>query len=160
MSVCHACATRHIPGERFCRKCGEKSRAFALTWTVGGAFLMLALAALVIAILMRTHVLADPPLPLVALDGAARLWIGGSLALGFIAGGIAIGRVSEGRTILEAACAGALAIALLTWFAERRELVDLAAREGQVTVGVVAVAGVALSALGAWVGEHWQGPQG
>ena len=157
MSICHACGTRHIPGERFCRKCGEKSRAFALTWTIGGAFLMLALAALIIMLLTAAGVLERPTPPLSALDQAGSVWVGGALALGFLLGGLAIGRVSEGRTILEAALAGAIALGLLIWFAQRRCLIDFALQHDQVAVGISVAAGVGLATLGAWLGEHWQG---
>ncbi|HEX59774.1 MAG TPA: hypothetical protein ENF26_06480 [Methanomicrobia archaeon] len=77
--------------------------------------------------------------------------IGGfASVLGYLVGGMLIGRLSAGKTILEAGIAGALTV-LIGAFA--------LLRAGGIPASIVAMAsllGFLIALLGGWLGEKWQ----
>lgn len=155
MSVCHACGVVHVPGERFCRKCGQRSRAFSIVWTVSGAFLMIALAGLALIVLYRGWAAAGAaPTSLHELDSRGKLALAASFAAAFLLGGITVGRASEGRTILEAGIAATIALGMIVGYAALRRF-DLT--ELRLPIIIALPAAFVLALAGAWLGERWQG---
>jgi len=139
MVYCQKCGAENEDTAKFCKKCGAPLVGKEMEETV-----------------------TKPNLPQIDI-----VWVGIGFAimctvgifmslipfgglLGFIIGGIIIGKMSKGVTIVEAGIAGALAAAIFS---------SIASLIIYIPAGVIlytAVIGFFLALVGGWIGEKWQ----
>jgi hypothetical protein len=117
-----------------------RDRSFSLGWTLGGTALM-----------FITNLVGGV---LAGVAGVRSTWALLALAIGcFGAGGFIVGWKSEGRTILEAGLAAALATALTYIYRVMVSGASLNALALLIGAGIPFCAGL----LGGWIGEMVQG---
>lgn len=171
-----ACGVANPWHERFCRACGAplgggasipgasasmvragmkvRRRTVQLRWVLGGAFIMLAVSTVIagaVLVLAAPGVLAGGTVEREDPDAVAGLLValGAGLLASFFIGGLATGRLSKGRTIVEpglAACVAVTALLALGGALERGFAAILC------SAPVLAL----LAMAGGWLGEKWQ----
>ena len=175
--ACVSCGVINPWHERFCRACHAplgggvslpgasssmvragmevKKRGLDVRWVLGGALVMLATAAAVGLVILTVAVpglLARGDVDREDPDAVAGLLVGlaAGLLASFFVGGVAIGRLSKGRTIVEPGLAACLAAAVLL-------LVSGALEHGLAAMLCAAPVLALLAMAGGWLGERWQG---
>ena len=134
-----------------------RRRTLQLRWIVGGALVMLAVSTVVggaILALAAPGVLRGGSIEGEDPEAVAALLValGAGLLASFFIGGVTIGRLSKGRTIVEPGLAACLAAVVLL------------ALGGALDRGVAAILCAApvlalLAMAGGWLGERWQGTE-
>lgn len=174
---CISCGVPNPWHERVCRACGSplgggasipgasasmvrhgmqiRRRTLQLPWVVGGAFVMLAVGTLVggaILAIAAPGVLSQGSVDREDPEAVAGLLValGAGLLASFFIGGVAVGRLSKGRTILEPGLSACLAAGVLL-------LVTGALDNGLAAMLCAAPVLALLAMAGGWLGEKWQG---
>ena len=174
---CLSCGVPNPWHERFCRACGAplgggasipgasasmvragmqvRRRTLKLRWVVGGAFVMLAVGMVVggaILALAAPGVLRQGTVEREDPEAVAGrlVALGAGLLASFFIGGVVIGRLSKGRTIVEPGLAACLAAGVLL-------LVTGALDKGMAAMLCAAPVLALLAMAGGWLGEKWQG---
>jgi hypothetical protein len=131
-----------------------RRRTLSIGWVIGGAFVMMAIGTLVgaaVLALAAPSVLREGNVEREDPEAVAALLIalGAGLLASFFIGGVLVGRLSKGRTIVEPGLAACLASSSL--------LLVTGALEGGFAAALCAAPVLALLAMaGGWLGERWQ----
>jgi hypothetical protein len=131
-----------------------RRRSLQLGWVIGGAFVMMAIGTVIgaaILALAAPRVLAEGNVQAEDADAVAGLLValGAGLLASFFIGGVLVGRLSRGRTIVEpglAACVASSGLLLVTGALDHGFAAALCAAP------VLAL----LAMAGGWLGERWQ----
>lgn len=173
---CVSCGVPNPWHERFCRACGSplgggasipgasasmvkagmqiRRRTLKIGWVIGGAFVMMAIGTVIgatILALAAPRVLREGNVEGEDPEAVAGLLValGAGLLASFFIGGVVIGRLSKGRTIVEPGLAACLASSGL--------LLVTGALESGFAAALCSAPVLALLAMaGGWLGERWQ----
>jgi hypothetical protein len=167
-ALCRRCDAPLHAGDAFCRACGAYLSVGPLgldwVWVIYGTVIITTLQYAVLAAAGMSF-LGEELAAALTNTGGARVGLVVAKAIiitasGYLFGGVLVGRMSSGHTIVEPALAAALPAATLLGYLLVRAYEELTASGIFWTVGLVALGAVLacflVALLGGYLGERWQ----